>query len=621
MRQLFRVFAFFVITATSFTVISASAPQIAYAADQLNWYSTDRDLVEGETISGHKRIILQTNFQYSGRYVTKWCIYLDGQAITGPSYDADYDAPSPAASRPVYINYENGVVSRGAGNQTSPGCWTTTLADRAYGFDVTLNTSTWANGSHAVNIEATLSNATVISKTTTITSNNTHTTVEWITTGPVNAANTMSLIAKITPRNNRISKACLTRDGTAIQRSEQSYFLGNTRYDGMWGGPTGTFGSATGGCVLFDLIQDSSWPSGLWQATTLTINLYTSTWTSMPAALALTVTDSIGREFSASIAFNPAAPTTTAPASSPSSPSSGTPNTTTPNSNASTGATTTVPTSRSISWKFTGVSEGQILSGWTEIQPAYTHDYVGSGSIGLCITGITTGRSCDSSLVVNTSCYKNGPQVITATASSKNLTWALDKSWEDSRKYNVSINNPAPSLSSVKAANKSPSWKSSTTSGSITLNSRSGCAYSVTLKSSSAKAKTYKGSLDSDSTEVGFSGLKPKTKYTGVASITSENGTKKKSFAFTTPAIPPRPRPTYSGGSSGGSGGGSYLPNVIGWQLDQAMSMSSSFYYEQYSACFALRGNYENGGLGVWDTSNWVVVDQSGSRLKVCKRK
>jgi hypothetical protein len=137
MRQLFRVLAFFVITAVSFSVITASVPQIAHAADQLNWYSADRDLVEGETISGNKRVILETNFQYSGRYVTKWCITLDGQALTGRSYEADYDAPSPAASRPVYLYYENGVVSRGAGNQTSSGCWTTTLADRAYGLDVT----------------------------------------------------------------------------------------------------------------------------------------------------------------------------------------------------------------------------------------------------------------------------------------------------------------------------------------------------------------------------------------------------------------------------------------------------------------------------------------------------
>ena len=633
MRQLFRVFSFLAVTAISFVVIIASVPQVANAADQLNWYSTDRDLVEEETISGNKRVILQSNFQYSGRYVTKWCIYLDGQALTGRSYEGDYDAPSPAASVPVYIYYERGVVSRYAGDQTSSGCWTTTLADRAYGFDVTLNTSTWSNGSHAVSIEATISDSSVITKTTTVTSSNTDSSVEWITTGPLNAARTMSLTAKITPRVNRIVKACLTRDGTAIQRSEQTSLVGDTYYNGYWGGPTGTFGSTTGGCVTFDSYQNSSAPSGLWQVTTLTISLNTSTWTTTPAELTLTITESIGRDFSAAITFNPASTATTTPATTPASPTTTpaspttttTPNTdspttntttTTPNSKTSTGTTgttTTVPTSSFISWKFTGVSEGQILSGWTEIQPTFTHDFVGSGSIGLCITGITTGRSCGSSLVVNTSCHKNGPQVITATASSKNLTWTMDKSWEDSRKYNVSIDNPAPSLSSAKAANKSPSWKSSTTSGSITLNSRSGCAYSVTLKSSSAKAKTYKGLLDSDSTEVDFSGLKPKTKYTGVASITSENGTKKKSFAFTTPVIPPKPRPKYSGGSSGSSSGGGSYPRVVGWRLDRALS-ALGWSRSQASDYYCPRT------FGILNLDNWYVVAQTSSTLYACKR-
>ena len=63
MRQLLRLFSFLVITAVSFTVIATSVPQVANAADQLNWYSIDRDLVEEETVSGNKRVILQSNFQ------------------------------------------------------------------------------------------------------------------------------------------------------------------------------------------------------------------------------------------------------------------------------------------------------------------------------------------------------------------------------------------------------------------------------------------------------------------------------------------------------------------------------------------------------------------------------
>jgi hypothetical protein len=620
MRRLSRVFSFLVITAFSFAVIGTSAPQVAHAVGELNWYSADLDLVEGETISGNKRVNLRTNFRYSGRYVTKWCIYLDGQAITGSSYDADYNSPIWGIGPAVYVSYEGGVAFRQAGNQTSSGCWTTTLADRAYGFDVTLNTSTWSNGSHAVSIEATISDATVISKTTTVISSNTDSAVEWITTGPLNAERTMSLTAKITPRVNRISKVCLTRDGTAIQRSELSYFVGNTRYNGMWGGPTGTFGSTTGGCVLFDEDQDNALPRGLWQATTLTISLYTSTWTAIPAALTLTITESIGREFSADIAFNPAPPTTTAP-TAPSPTTTTAP--TAPSPQTSTTTTTAVPTSSSIPWTYRGVTEGQKLSGWTDIDLIRSFSINVSGSHGLCLTGMTAGKSCDWKYVTNTACLKNGPQQLTVTATEKFFNSSKSQPWSDSKKYNVLIDNGAPSLGYVKATNKKPNWKNSTTSGSIDLVAQFGCSYVITLKTSSSKAKTLTGLLAADSTNVAFSGLKQKTRYTAVASVISENGTVKKTFKFTTPAIPAKPRPTYSGGSSsgssGGSSGGSSYPNVVGWQLDRAMSASSAFSYKQYSSCYQFDG-FENGFAGIWNTSNWVVVTQSGPLLYVCKR-
>lgn len=601
MRQVFRAVAFIVITAISFSVITASVPQIAHAVDQLMWYSTDYALVGGETISGTKRVILVSDTRWSQRYVTKWCIYLDGRAITYPSYALGFEAPQTLA---VNIFYIDGTTSRGA-DETSSGCWTTTLADRPYGFSVTLNTTTWSNSSHAVRIEATISDSSIISKTTTVTSSNTDPKVEWITASPLTAASTMTLTAKITPQVNRITKACLTRDGTAIPKSEQTSFVGDTRYDYGGGGPTGTFGSSKGGCVSFDSYQNSSAPPGLWQVTTLTISLKTSTWAAIPAALKLTITEAIGREFSTSISFNPAA----SPTSSASSPTLS-------------GATTTSsgePLSDIVSWKFTGVSEGQIISGWSDIEPLNAYSFTASGSIGVCITGIGAERSCNSNYAVNTSCYENGPQVITATASGK-YGAGLESDWEESRRYNVSIVNTSPSLDSVKATNTKPSWKNSTTSGSITLNSQFGCNYSITLKSSSSKAKTLTGSLAADSTKVSFSGLTPKTKYIAVASVISKNGTQKKTFTFTTPAIPAKPRPTSSGGSSGGSSSGSSYPKVIGWQLDRAMSASSAFYYKQYSSCYRFSG-FENGGFGVLDKSNWAVVDQSGSLLYVCKRK
>ena len=583
MRQLFRVFSFIAITAISFTVISAGVPQVAHAADELNWYSTDRDLVEGETISGNKRVILQSNFLYSRRYVTKWCIYLDGQALTGRSYEGDFEAPSPAASVPVYIYYETGVASRYAGNQTSAGCWTTD--DRSSGLDVTLNTSTWSNGSHVVRIEATIGDSSVVSKTTTVTSSNIDPKVEWITTGPLTAASKMTLTAKITPQVNRITKACLSRDGTPIPKSEQTSFAGDTNYSNSRG-PNGTFGESTGGCVIFGSYQNSSSPRGLWQVTTLTISLQTSTWAATPSALKLTITESIGREFSASISFNQGASPI-----APSSPSSS-------DSKTSSGE----PLSDFVSWKFTGVREGQIISGRSNIEPLNAHSFADSGSIEVCITGIGAERSCNSNYAVNTSCYKNGPLVITAAASGKYGS-RLDSNWEESRRYNVSIMNTPPRLDSMSSTNKKPSWKHSSTSGSITLNSQFGCSYSITLKSSSSKSKTLTGILAADSTTVAFNGLKQKTKYTAIASVISENGTVKKTIKFTTPAIPPKPRPKYSGGSSGGSSGGG--SSAYGYTQFAGVNLEDYQDAAGYDpATFDCSGQ---GRTNLWSRNWWIV--------------
>ncbi len=606
------------------TVTTATSPQVAHAADQLNWYSTDRDLVADETISGNKRVILQTNFEYSGRYVKKWCIYLDGELITGRSYESDFDAPSPAASYPVYIYYENGVVSRGAGDQTSPGCWTTVSADRSSGFDITLNTTTWANGSHEVRIEAIVSDTVTLSKSTTITSTNTAPSVEWITPGPLTATSTMSLTAKITPRTNRIAKACLMRDGVAIQRSEQTSFSGDTRYDGTWGGPYGTFGSETGGCVLFNLSQDSGWPAGLRQVTTLTISLKTSTWTQIPAALTLTVTESIGREFSTAISFNPSPDAPLVPDSpstpdTPSAPDSSSTPDTPPVSNSPTTPDTKSTTPNFVSWNFTGVSEGQILTGWADIDDVWDNKLSRSSNVELCLTGITTGRSCGQNHVVNTACFNDGAQVITATLNGEAFQSGRSILWTETKSYNVAITNPVPIIESAKATSKKPNWKSSTTSGYVTLRYKHGCNYTVSIKAAKSKAKTYKGTLSADSTSVSFSGLKPKTKYTAKTSVVSTKGTKTKNFTFTTPAIPARPRSSSGGGGGSGGGSGGGVASVIGWPLDRALAVGS-FYSKQYSFCDNLRG-YENGFFGILDPSNWVVVDQSGSTLYSCKRK
>lgn len=289
------------------------SPTSASDAKTLVWHNSDRDLVDGETVSGYKRVIALLQPTYSGPFAKKWCVYIDNVPLEGPSYDPDFPAPYPAASIPVYIYHERGVVSRGAGKQSSPGCWTPTLEDEPSGLDITLNTSTWTNGSHVVTIGASLSTDTTLTLSRTVVSENVEPKVEWLTSQPLTRSPEMMLSARITPGANRITKACLTRDNTPMLQSEKATFSGNTRYGNTAGegGPHGTFGSSAGGCVFFGESQASSWPSGLWQPTTLNISLKTDTWAGTPNELRLTVVESTKREIVAVAKFGPDPTTTT----------------------------------------------------------------------------------------------------------------------------------------------------------------------------------------------------------------------------------------------------------------------------------------------------------------------
>ena len=298
------------IFACSITEVGVS-PTSASNAPSLYWYNTDRDLVEGETVSGYKRVIAELWPRHGS--AKKWCVYVDNIPLEGPSYDPDFPAPEPAASIPVYIYHQRGVVSRGAGKQSSPGCWSPTVEDEPYGFDITLNTSTWTNGSHVVTIEATLSTDAILTLSRTVVSENVEPKVEWITSQPLTRSSEIVLTARITPGANRITKACLTRDSTPIQQTEQTTFYGDTRYGNTAGegGPYGTFGSAPEGCVLFNDSQAGRWPNGLWKPTTLTLRVKTNSWASTPKEIRLTVVESIGREFVAVAKFGPDPTTTT----------------------------------------------------------------------------------------------------------------------------------------------------------------------------------------------------------------------------------------------------------------------------------------------------------------------
>lgn len=309
------VFRALLITAIFTSVISGAtkSPTSASNAKDLTWYSGDRDLVDGETVTGYKRVIALLTPSYGGPSAKKWCVYVDNVALEGASYDPNFSAPWPAASTPVYIYHNRGVVSRGAGKQSSPGCWTPALEDEPYGLDITLNSSTWTDGPHVVTIEATLSNDTALTLSRTVLSENVEPKVEWLTSQPFTRSSEMLLSARITPGANRITKACLARDGKPVLQTENATFSGDTQYGNTLGnrGPYGTFGSSSGGCVSFSESQAGNWPVGLWKPTTLTISLKTGTWASTPKELRLTIVESITREFVAVAKFGPDPTTTT----------------------------------------------------------------------------------------------------------------------------------------------------------------------------------------------------------------------------------------------------------------------------------------------------------------------
>jgi len=288
-------------------MLTVIAPNVVKAVDTLSWYSSDRDLNNGETVTGYQRVIVTSSTRYTNRYIARWCIYLDGQPISGISYQSDFKTPEPGLSSPAQIYYGRGVVSRNAVNQTSEGCWNTISEDQSFGFDITLNTTTWSNASHDFVIEATADDNTTHTKSVTVTSANVEPTVQWTTTAPVSAADTIALTARITPSANRIVKICLARDGSTIEASELTRFTGDTRYGGSPGGPGGTFGSAVGGCDIFEWSQ-GSWPPGLSIVTNLSISLKTATWAEIPTKITLTIFESIGRSYSTDLVFDPSLP-------------------------------------------------------------------------------------------------------------------------------------------------------------------------------------------------------------------------------------------------------------------------------------------------------------------------
>jgi hypothetical protein len=133
--------------------------------------------------------------------------------------------------------------------------------------------------------------------------------------------------------------------------------------------------------------------------------------------------------------------------------------------------------------------------------------------------------------------------------------------------------------------------------------------------------KSSKTSISNGGNTFTVSGLKPNTVYYFKILASSANGsTTTKTVKSKTKKIPPKPRSSggSSGGSGGSSGGGSYILNVQWQRLDVAKRLVPGASVYQASNCWQY--GFENGGLGIWNESNWIVVSQSGRSLYVCKK-
>ena len=628
----------------------------AEAVDQLTWYnSADRMFVDGQSLTGFKRVIVLSSTKYSGRYVKKWCVYLDSQPLDGPSYSADFPTPDPGATRPAWIYYEQGQVSRPAPDQTSPGCWTTEATDRSYGIDLTVNSTTWANGSHVFKIEATASDDTIFSKSVNVSSQNLTPTVEWVSQTPIQVSDSTSVAARITPNGVRIVSACIKKDGSPILAT----FSGSTFYDGSWNGPMGSFLSESG-CTAFTGIQGSSWPSGLHQITTLNISIPTNSWAQIPNSISIETTDSTGRTFNSTANFEPIFPKPLlridesanvvwrekdalrlAYTSSGVNPRSicayvnneqndvvGIKGCINVASVAEIGSyLKTIDTTRLKNGKYslqlvttdrfgrsstssidfnvdnqpptlspTGVTENQVMTGTIAIAPNASIPSVMKTTtlVSACTTGITTTPTCDNSPhTVNTNCYPNGNEIITmsATDSIGGSTTEI---------YKVHISNPGPKPGSLSVSSDQPTWRDKSISGRLRFTQTHGCRFRVRFSGASGASKSYSGDLMKSATAVDFNGLSPKTRYTATVSVVSASGTRTKSISFTTPGIPSPPKPQPK------------IPRFVGMNLQDAWLWAGplGFTYKQAPGCER---------WGIYIKRHWIVVKQVGFTLYACK--
>ena len=279
-------------------ILTSTFATRANASEILSWKGT-YSAIDGSTISGIKRLIVQSN---TNSYISKWCIYLDGATLSDQQYKSDYQSPGDT-NNPVNLLYLR-TGSKAAPDQSSPGCWELPSTDSPNGIDIQVDTSTWVNGIHTFKIEATPFIGQVHSKTVTLNSTNDSPKVEWISLSDQTYSDRATLLVKLHPGGApRITKACLLRDSKGVSSTDNITFEGDTDYGNVPSnlGPDGKFGSTPDGCAVFSDFQANDSPAGLHQVTTLSISAPITPWKDQPTTLELVVSDGAGRTFKAPI--------------------------------------------------------------------------------------------------------------------------------------------------------------------------------------------------------------------------------------------------------------------------------------------------------------------------------
>lgn len=545
--------------------IATPAP-VARAADTISWEDSTVDLVEGETISGALTVMVISSVKNTGRYVKRWCFYVDDQPLEPPSvglFSVDYD--------------RGGSTSRDP--QSSPGCWAPEILGKMQGIGIHLDSRVLKNGPRAIKIEATVDDDSVHNKTTTVVVKNDEPVIEWTSAQPTKRDPSMRLTANVTSGAIKLVKICLTRQSGLDVPSEDVPFNSFKRVIGSrsdWAAVKCTNYNEYGFRDLIDFeIDTTSWPS---KATDL----------------ALVVTDSLGQTHSRKMPI----PAVDHRANLK------------PISYQKWGG----PDPNIGGWVQDLGPEALPLDWWTKISNSlvdtkkdlYTQLCVQALATESCVTPLQSGTAV-AQIPINTACHPNGSYVAT--------TKAVTRSGETIHEsFDFVIENKKPKWLKVTNKIRKPRWHHSTVTSTMTIDSSPACSYTVSLVGGPTPVK-LKGALTEEPTQIKLTKLKPQTTYTAKVTIRSTQGTRTVTKTFTTPKIPSSPRSSGGGSGSGGSGtGGGY-----GWSyVGQILSLVPDYFSKrQASSCWMY--GYENGALGIWEESNWIVVDQSGYTVYVCK--